>query len=221
MSQSNPNKYKLPIVHLSFGEEVGNSVSHGVMCVALLCLLPYVAIHSYLKGGTLLAVSESIFIISMFLMFLASTLYHSMAYDTKHKYIFRKLDHIFIYVAIAGSYTPIALYIVGGLLGWVIFAIQWICVLFGILYKSLSSNRKTKASIIIYLIMGWLAVLFIPQIIRESGIAFIALILGGGVFYSVGAWFYKQKTRPYFHFIWHLFINMACICHFIAIVYLI
>lgn len=215
------NKYVLPIVHLSFGEEVGNSVSHGIMCALLLCLLPFVSIHAYLKGGTLLAISESIFIISMMLMFLASTLYHSMAYDTKHKYIFRKLDHIFIYVAIAGSYTPIALYIVGGPLGWIIFAIQWICVLFGIIYKSLSSNRKTKASIILYMVMGWLAVLFIPKILQTTSPLFIGLILLGGVFYSGGAWFYKQKTRPYFHFIWHLFINAACICHFIAIVYVI
>lgn len=221
MSEKKKKKYEMPnLVKLSFGEEIGNSVSHGVMCVLLLFLLPYVAVISYLKGGAVLAASESIFIISMFLMFLASTLYHTMAYDTKHKYVFRKLDHIFIYVAIAGSYTPIALTIVGGPLGWTIFGLQWICVLFGIIYKSLSTNKGPRASIIIYLVMGWCAVLFIPQILEKTSVLFMGLIVLGGVFYTIGAWFYKQKDRPYFHFIWHLFINAACISHFIAIVFL-
>lgn len=209
------------IIHLSFGEELGNSISHGVMALAFLILLPFVAVRSYLQSGALLAVSESIFMISMFLMFLTSTLYHSMAYETKQKYIFRILDHIFIYFAIAGSYTPIALNVVGGITGWVIFAIQWTCVLFGILYKSLARKSTPKITVTIYLIMGWIAVLFIPKIIQTAGAPFIIMILLGGVFYTIGSYFYKQKTKPYFHFIWHLFINAAAICHFIAIVFLI
>lgn len=203
---------------LSFGEEIGNSVTHGVMAALLLILLPYVAIKAYLKGGTLLAVAESIFVISLFLMFLSSTLYHSMAYDTRHKYIFRILDHIFIYVAIAGTYTPIALYSLNGWFGYLVVILQWAMVLFGILYKSLAKQSIPKVSLSIYLIMGWMAVILIPELLKSTSPLFIGLIALGGILYSVGAWFYAKK-RPYDHMIWHVFINLASISHFIAIVF--
>ncbi len=207
------------LVHLSRGEEVGNSVTHGVMSAILLISLPAVAIYSYAKGGVVLAVGESVFIISLFLMFLASCLYHAMSYDTPHKYVLRILDHIFIYFAIAGSYTPIALYVVKGWQGWLILIVQWVMVLFGILYKSIAQKAVPKLSVLIYLCMGWAAIFFIPTIIQNTSWLFIGLIVLGGVFYSAGAWFYMQKDRPYFHFIWHLFITFASISHFIAIVF--
>lgn len=206
---------------LTFGEEVGNSITHGVMSFLLLVALPIVSVTGYLKGGTLLATGYSVFVISIFLMFLASTLYHAMAYASKHKYVFRILDHIFIYVAIAGTYTPICLYVIGGTLGYVILAIQWLMVLFGILYKSIAQQSIPKLSVTIYLVMGWAAILVMPQLIQNSELIFILLIAFGGVLYSVGAWFYMQKNRPYFHMIWHLFINAAALSHFIAIIFFI
>lgn len=207
------------LIQLSFGEELGNSITHGVMSLLLLFALPYVAVFSYLKGGALLALGTSVFIISIFLMFLTSCLYHAMAYDTPHKYVLRILDHIFIYFAIAGSYTPIALYAIGGWQGWLILVIQWSMVLFGILYKSIAQKSIPKLSVLIYLCMGWTALLFIPKLLASTSVLFLGLIVLGGVFYSVGAGFYMQKSRPYFHFIWHLFINLAALAHFIAIVF--
>jgi len=209
------------IIHLSVGEEIGNSVTHGVMSLLLLGFLPWTAVDTYIRGGWLLSIGTSIFIISLFLMFLTSALYHAMAYETKHKYVFRILDHIFIYFAIAGSYTPIALYIIRGWQGTLILIIQWGMVLTGILYKSISQKSIPKLSVTIYLIMGWIAVLFFPVIIKNSTPLFLAFIALGGLLYSIGAWFYTKKERPYFHFIWHLFINFAAISHFIAIIYLI
>ena len=98
----------------SFGEEVANATSHGPMALLCLFALPFSAIWSYLKGGAVAAVGASIFVISIFLMFLFSTLYHSVRTESREKRVLHILDHIFIYFAIAGSYTPIALYIVGG-----------------------------------------------------------------------------------------------------------
>ena len=207
------------LIQLSFGEELGNSITHGVMSLLLLFALPYVTVFSYLKGGALLALGTSVFIISIFLMFLTSCLYHAMAYDTPHKYVLRILDHIFIYFAIAGSYTPIALYAIGGWQGWLILVIQWSMVLFGILYKSIAQKSIPKLSVLIYLCMGWTALLFIPKLLASTSVLFLGLIVLGGVFYSVGAGFYMQNNRPYFHFIWHLFINLAALAHFIAIVF--
>lgn len=100
----------------SFGEEVGNAVSHGVMSILTLVALPFAAVWAYAQSGEQMqtAIGVSIFCISIFMMFLISTLYHSMAPESKHKDVFHILDHIFIYVAIAGSYTPVALDIIGG-----------------------------------------------------------------------------------------------------------
>jgi|GEM_PF-4915406 len=122
---------------LTLGEEVANSVSHGAMAAMALVSLPVGSVTSYLRGGTLDAATASLFIISLFLMFLSSTLYHAMAPESTHKVVFRILDHIFIYVAIAGSYTPVALCVIGGWQGTLIVTLQWCMVLFGILYKSL------------------------------------------------------------------------------------
>ena len=213
---SNPTK---SILQLPIKEEVWNSITHGVMSLLALAALPYAAVVAYVKAGPLLAVSTSVFVISLFFMFMGSTLYHAMAYDTKHKFVFRILDHIFIYFAIAGSYTPIALYIIGGKLGWFIVIVQWAMVLFGILYKSISRRSIPTISLTIYMVMGWMAVLLIPTLIRNSSPLFIGLIVLGGILYSVGAWFYTNQEKPYFHMIWHIFINLAAMTHFIAIVF--
>ncbi|MEI7667730.1 MAG: hemolysin III family protein [Erysipelotrichaceae bacterium] len=216
-------KFKTPrqYIQLTVGEEIGNAITHGVMAFALLVVQPFIAVYAYTKGGFLLVNGVSIFILSLFLMFMTSCLYHSMAYNTPHKKVFQILDHIFIYVAIAGSYTPIALSLIGGWQGILILVVQWSSVLAGVLYNSIASKKMPKVSLTIYLMMGWTAVLFLPTLWQKADPLFIGLIGLGGVLYSVGAWFYAQKERAYFHFIWHLFINFAAITHFIAIVFFI
>lgn len=208
-------------IKLSTGEEVGNSVTHGVMAMILLFLLPIVSVSAYIKGGWILAIGLAIFMISLFLMFMGSCLYHAMAPDSKHKEIMRILDHIFIYVAIAGSYTPVALILIKGWQGVLVLVVQWSMVIFGILYKSLSKKRMPKASVTIYLLMGWTAVLFMPTLLRTANPWFLGFLALGGIFYSVGAWFYGQKHRPYFHFIWHIFVNLAATSHFIGMLFFI
>lgn len=207
------------LIKLSFKEEVGNAVSHGVMFVLMLMTLPYVAIKAYLEAGWRLALGESIFVIALMLMFLSSTLYHSMAFNSQHKSIFRILDHIFIFVAIAGTYTPVAIYAIEGIWGIVVLVIQWVCVLAGIFYKIFAKSYNKKVTLSFYLIMGWVAVFFLPMIIQNTSVTFLSLIVLGGILYSIGAWFYAQKERAYFHFIWHLFINAASIAHWVAIVF--
>lgn len=204
---------------LSFEEEVANAVSHGVMALLLLFFLPYVSVRAYHDGGWLLVLGDAVFILSLFFMFLASTLYHSMENDTKSKYIFRILDHSFIFVAIAGSYTPIALTVLDGWVGYGVVILQWLMVIIGILQKTISKKSMPKLSVAIYLVMGWVAILLIPQLIKNTTPLFIGLIVLGGLFYSIGTYFYLQKEKKYFHFIWHLFINAASISHIIAIIF--
>lgn len=208
------------VFRLSFKEEVFNCVSHGIMALLMLFLIPTCAVYSYAKYDIIRFVGVSIFTICLFLMFLGSTLYHSMYYSSPQKAVFRILDHIFIYFAIAGSYTPIALSLIGGWEGTLILIIQWTMVLVGILYKSLATNSLPKLSLTIYLVMGWTAVLFIPLLLRNAKIPFLTFIIIGGILYSIGAVFYAKKNMKYSHVIWHFFISIASITHFIAIVFL-
>ncbi len=135
------------------------------------------------------------------MMFISSTIYHAMKNNTAHKYILRIIDHSMIYVAISGTYTPVLLTVVGD--------------------KSISVNVNPKLSLIVYLVMGWVGIIFLPIIIMRTSWLFILFIVLGGLSYTIGAWFYAQKNRPYFHMIWHIFIVIASMFHLIAILYFI
>ena len=179
------------------GEEIANTVTHGVMSLVALVALPFAAVWAYVHdpNPVTASVSVSIFVISIFLMFLASTLYHSMNPASKHKAVFHILDHIFIYVAIAGSYTPIALSVIGGWQGIFITILQWAMVLFGIFYKSLSRNSIPAISLTIYLVMGWTIIFFLPLFVRQASTALLVLIAGGGVLYTLGAILYGLGVK--------------------------
>lgn len=214
------SRKKLPYIP-TLGEEIANTLSHGVMACATLAALPFAAVwaDAHDTEPVLAAVSVSVFVISIFLMFLASTLYHSMNPQSRHKEVFHILDHIFIYVAIAGSYTPIALSVIGGWQGIVIAVVQWAMVLFGIFYKSLSRRSIPAVSLTIYLVMGWTIVFFLPLFIRHASTALLWLIALGGVLYTGGAWVYARKGFRYHHLVWHLLINLAVAAHFTGIVF--
>lgn len=203
---------------LSFGEEVANAVTHAIGSIAMLVLLPITATYTYHTYDTKTVVGMSIFVISLFLMFLSSTIYHSMTYGTSQKYVLRIIDHSMIYIAIAGSYTPVALSLVGGWLGIVIIVLQWGVTIFGILYKIFAKSINEKFSLTLYLFMGWLVVFILPAIIRQTDMTFRILMLLGGLSYTIGAFFYAHK-KPYFHMIWHLFILFASVIQYIAIVF--
>ncbi|MFI3258964.1 MAG: hemolysin III family protein [Rikenellaceae bacterium] len=203
----------------TIGEEIANSVSHGALSIIVLFSLPFATLWSYVEGGLLASVSVSIYVISIFMMLFVSTLYHAMLPESRHKAIFKILDHIFIYVAIAGTYTPIALAVIGGWQGILIVVLQWLMVIFGIFYKSLSLRSIPAVSLTIYLVMGWTVVIFMPTFIRNGSTPLLLLIALGGFFYTLGAWFYARKGFRYHHLVWHLLIDLAVISHFIAIIF--
>lgn len=206
----------------TFGEEVANTVSHGVMAVLTLLALPFSAVWAFVHGvenPALASAGISVFVFCIFMMFLCSTLYHAMQPDSKHKAVFHILDHIMIYLAIAGSYTPIALYVIGGWQGTLIVVIQWVMVLFGIFYKSLARRSIPSISLSIYLIMGWMIIIFFPLFWNNASTPLLVLIGAGGIFYTIGAAIYAKKGFRYHHLVWHLLINLAVICHFVGIVF--
>jgi hemolysin III len=207
---------KLPRPY-TIGEEIGNAVSHGVMALIVLGGIAPAAINAYTKIGALAATSVSIFMCSLFLMFLSSALYHSMSAESSEKHVMQILDHIFIYVAIAGTYTPITLVVIGGWVGIVVASLQWIMVVFGVLHKSLSRKKIPKISLTIYLVMGWSVIFIAPMFFRHASLGLQLLIAGGGIFYSAGVFFYAKKEKRFFHMIWHFFVSLGAVCHFLGI----
>ena len=142
-----------------------------------------------------------------------------MAQNSKHKEVFRILDHMFIYVAIAGSYTPIALSVFRGWQGWLVFSIQWLMVIFGILHKSLLNRKVPKPSLAIYMIMGWTVVLFFPLLLAKAQLGLQLFLLIGGICYTIGAVVYAMKGFKYHHMVWHLFVSFGAASHALGIVF--
>ena len=173
MNKKDSMRYVYP---LCFGEEVGNCITHGVMALLILFALPYYSVRAYLQGGVIKTLGTAVFLICLLFMFTGSCLYHSMPHETTHKYVFRKLDHIMILLAIAGTYTPICLNLMNNWKGYTILAIEWVMVIAGILLKSIATKSYPKLSMVIYMVMGWLAIFILPTLIKETQPIFIILI---------------------------------------------
>ncbi len=156
------------------------------------------------------------FIVGMFFMFLSSTAYHWVR-EGKVKDVLRKFDHISIYVMIACSYTPILIGVVGGWLGWTVFAFQWLVVIGGIFYKIYAIGRWPRLSLAIYLIMGWSILLIAEPVIKALKPATLWLLLAEGIAYTAGTYFFAHDERPHYHAIWHVFVLLGALAHWGAV----
>ena len=203
----------MKIIKYSKSEEMLNIATHlAGFILSLIFFLPKV-VSTYQKGGRVGFLAWLIYFIAIGLMFLASSLYHSMK-NPLARTIFRAIDHGVIYLTIAGSYTPIILIGLKSSFAIIIFVIIWILALTGISMNIIAfatgkEERIKKASMIIYMAMGWMSILLIYQIYKHIGISYIMFLVVGGLFYTVGAVFYSYKKIPYNHAIWHVFILVA------------
>ena len=178
-----------------------------------------VLVHSAIQAGDVRFVfGVSVFGATMVLLYLASTLYHSVTHDAA-KRLFRLLDHTAIFLLIAGSYTPFALGVLRGPWGWSMLAAVWTLAIVGITLKIIQRTRHSRISIVLYLLMGWLAVVAVKPILSLVPIPGIALILAGGIAYTGGLVFFAAHRIRYNHFIWHLFVIAGTACHFFAVLW--
>jgi hemolysin III len=204
----------------TIGEEIANSVSHGVgaaLCIAGLVLLTIraAAIHATGISSARIVTCSAIFGASAILLYLCSTLYHSLSYTRAYR-VMRALDHSSIYLLIAGTYTPFTLIGLRGRLGWTLFAIVWTCAFIGVIVKSFAAGRWAIISTIMYLAMGWAAIFAVKSMYLLLSHPVFGLILAGGICYSAGIPFFASK-RKYMHFIWHLWVLAGTACHYAAI----
>lgn len=198
-------------------EEIANSVTHGVgtgMAVAGLATLIVLAV---IFGDTRRIVGFSIYGGSLILLYLASTLYHSIQ-NAKAKKILRVFDHASIYVLIAGTYTPFLIISIQGTLGWTVLAIVWALAIVGVAWKIFFIGKFEIIATIAYVLMGWMCVVLFKEMLAKVPPAGLIMLVTGGIVYTAGVIFYAWERIPYNHAIWHLFVLGGSICHYFAIV---
>ena len=200
--------------------EVFNAITHGIGALSSLIgliLLLQKAITTPDSSVSEL-VSYVIYGSSMVILFLSSTLYHSFSF-TNMKDLFQKIDHASIYLLIAGSYTPYLMVTVAGTMGYVFLGIIWTAALAGIIFEVVWTNRFPRLSTYMYLVMGWMGLLLIYPLYLNFSFSGILLLFLGGVFYSLGTFFYRMKHNGWMHVVWHLFV-MAGAAFIFASIYL-
>jgi hemolysin III len=195
-----------------------NGISHLIGAALALAGLVVLVVYASLQGDPWKIVSFSIYGASLFMLYTLSTLYHSLR--GRAKQIFRKLDHVAIYLLIAGSYTPFTLVTLRGTWGWTLFVIIWVLAISGIIVDSLHKEGSRAIQMVIYLLMGWLILTAMYPLIQALPKGGLVLLVLGGVFYTSGIIFYALDGRmTHAHGIWHLFVLAGSISHYLAVLF--
>lgn len=199
-------------------EEFWNAATHGIGTALATVGLIFLLFSAHVHGSIWHVVSFSIYGVSLVLLYLASTLYHSFR-RPKLKHVFHIVDHAAIYLLIAGTYTPFALVILHGIVGWAVMGIIWTLAAVGIVLKVFFIGRFKAVSTACYIGMGWLIVLCIKPLAAGLAANGLYWLLAGGALYTVGAVFYLLKKMPYNHTVWHLFVLGGSAAHFVTIAF--
>ncbi|MDY0087464.1 MAG: hemolysin III family protein [Coriobacteriia bacterium] len=205
-----------PLRVQSVGEEIANAVTHGLGVVAGIVAFTLLVVFAARRGGVLEMVSAIVYGTTLVLLYTASTLYHSFPWP-RVKHVFKVLDHAGIYLLIAGTYTPFTLVTLADDGGWRLFALVWILAITGIAVEAAWVHRPGWLSALIYLGMGWLALLMIGPLRDNLSPTGLWLLVAGGLAYTLGTIFYVLKRVPYMHAVWHLFVLAGSACHVLAV----
>jgi hemolysin III len=202
----------------SLGEEIANSVSHGVGFLLALVATPFLVVAAARRGDSAAIVGASVFAATTAVLYLASTLYHALP-KNKAKQIFRVIDHSAIFLLIAGTYTPFTLGVLRGTWGWTLFGLVWSLAILGIVVKSVGGIGYPRLSTALYVGMGWLALIAIRPLWVHVPVAGWLWLIAGGLAYTSGIAFYAAERVRYGHFVWHVFVLMGTVCHFFAVLW--
>ena len=200
----------------TLGEELFNSISHGVGVLLSIAALVLLIIFAAIDGSGYKLASGIVYGISLILLYSMSMVYH-IVQGKKGKAVMRIFDHCSIFILIAGTYTPYLLTILDKKMGWIMFGIIWGMAIIGIVMNSINLEKFKKISLICYIIMGWAIVFTIRPIINGVPFMGVLLLLIGGIVYTAGIIFYIMKKYRYMHSIWHLFVLGGSVCHYLSI----
>lgn len=200
------------------GEELANSISHGVGLVAALIAAPVLIVTAARRGGTAAVVGASVFTGTMVLLYLSSTLYHALPRN-KAKRVLRVLDHGAIFLLIAGTYTPFTLGVLRGAWGWTLLGLVWSLAVLGIVLKAVRGIRYPVLSTCLYLGMGWLILIAVRPLWLRVPLPGLLWLAAGGLAYTAGVAFFAAERVRFSHFVWHLFVLAGTTCHFFAVLW--
>lgn len=201
----------------SAGEELANSISHGIGFVAALIGTPILLLAAFQHGGSGFFLGTIVFTFTIVVLYLGSTLYHAWP-PTRGKSVLQVVDHSAIFLLIAGTYTPITLGPLRGPWGFAILAAIWALAIFGVALKTVrGTSRHRKLSLCLYLGMGWLGFVALRPVLHLVPLLTLAWLVTGGIAYTIGVVFFVNEHRSYNHFIWHLFVLGGTGCHFAAV----
>ena len=209
---------KLKVPKYTLGEEITNSITHGIGVILSIAALVLTIVVSAIHHNGIGVVSATIYGTTMILMYLISCLYHSMSPNIKAKKVFRVIDHCDIYLYIAGCYTPFCISLIGGGIGWTLFGLVWSCAIIGVLLNAINLEKNKKLSLILYLAMGWMIILSMKPLLDNLPTNGLILLLSGGIIYTIGAAIYGIGSKKrYFHSVFHIFVLMGSILQFFSI----
>ncbi len=201
----------------TLGEELANSVSHGLALLAAALAAPFLIAATARSGTMVNVVGASVFAATMVLVYSASMIYHAVPHP-QLKRLFRKIDQGAIFLFIAGSYTPFALGALGGPWGWTLFGLVWSLAAVGVTLRALDRMTHPALSTGFYLVMGWLVVIAIDPLMSKIAMPGLLLLAAGGLAYTLGVVFFALDSRlRYGHFVWHLLVVAGTACHFFAV----
>lgn len=198
------------------GEEIANSVSHGVGALMAMVGAAVLLAGSRFSGSTTTVVSLTAYGISLVLLYTASAVYHAVR-DTRWKARLRIMDHCSIFILILGTYIPMSLVVIGGRTGWLLFLTNAALAALGITLTAIDLKRFDRINLMLYALMGWLVVVAMKSVLAVLSPLETGLLAGGGVAYTVGILFYRSK-RSYMHFVWHLFVLLGSVMQYLCIV---
>jgi hemolysin III len=201
----------------TLGEEIANSVSHGIGLLAVLVGVPRLVADALAHRDTAAVVGAAVFAATLALLYSTSTLYHALPRG-RAKHVLRRVEHSVIYLLIAGTYTPFTLGVLRGAWGWTLFGTIWSLALAGVLLKVFGGVRFPRAAMVLYLLMGWVVLVAIQPLWVRMPHAGLLWIVFGGISYTAGVPFYNAKWR-YSHFVWHLFVLAGSALHYFAILW--
>ncbi|MCP5268068.1 MAG: hemolysin III family protein [Zoogloeaceae bacterium] len=202
----------------TLGEEIANSLTHGLGIVLAIAGLAVMAAFATLYGDVWHVVTCSIFGTTLILLYTTSTLYHSIQ-DVRTKELLRVLDHSAIFLLIAGTYTPFMLVSLRGPWGWSLFTVIWTLAVLGIGLRLFLRGRLHGIVVALYVAMGWAVVVAVQPMLETVAVGGLLLLAGGGLAYTAGVAFYKWRSLKYHHAIWHGFVLLGSALHFFAVLF--
>jgi hemolysin III len=197
-------------------EEVINAITHGIGALLAVAGLVILVVLSSIEGTSWHIVSFAIFGSALVILYTVSTLYHGFT-NTKLKSLFRKFDHMAIFLLIAATYTPFCLTVLNGWIGWSLFSIVWTFAISGIVLKVFATGRYEALSTALYVAMGWVVILFIKPVYTATSVEGFVFLMIGGALYSMGVVFFVKDKVRYFHGIWHVFVLSGSSFHFFSV----